>query len=71
MLSWSQYLARGSTTGADAVAVATTAAVPMSKVGEKLAPYNPTSPEAIEIAISLLNIGDGDVVYDLGCGDGR
>lgn len=41
------------------------------KVGESLAPFNPSDPKVVEVAISLLNLNDGDVVYDLGCGDGR
>lgn len=45
--------------------------MPPVKVGIKLAPYNPTSSEAIEIAIGLLDITEGDIVFDLGCGDGR
>ena len=40
-------------------------------VGEKLAPYNPTNYEALDIAIELLKIQETDIVYDLGCGDGR
>ena len=45
--------------------------VPPVKVGQKLAPYNPTNPDCLQIAIDLLEIIPGDVVYDLGCGDGR
>ena len=40
-------------------------------IGPKLAPFNPTSTEAIQIALDLLELQDGDVLYDLGCGDGR
>lgn len=40
-------------------------------VGEKLAPYNPTNLDAIDIAIDLLEIHSGDKIYDLGCGDAR
>jgi precorrin-6B methylase 2 len=40
-------------------------------IGEKLAPYNPTNVDAINIAINLLKIKEGDVLYDLGCGDAR
>ena len=42
-----------------------------SKVGVKLAPYNPTNIDAIHTAIRMLQIQDSDVIYDLGCGDGR
>jgi SAM-dependent methyltransferase len=34
-------------------------------------PYVPTRPEVMEIMLSLAEIGSRDVVYDLGCGDGR
>ena len=43
----------------------------MNFVGERLAPYNPTSIEAIRIALQLLNLRATDTLYDLGCGDGR
>jgi len=41
------------------------------KIGVKLAPYNPTNIDAIQIAIDMLAIQEKDVVFDLGCGDGR
>ena len=41
------------------------------KIGEKLAPFNPTSDLAITQALEYLNLTDKDVLYDLGCGDGR
>ena len=34
-------------------------------------PYVPTRPEVMEAMLSLAEIGSRDVVYDLGCGDGR
>ncbi|CAM9245659.1 unnamed protein product [Laminaria digitata] len=40
-------------------------------VGEKLAPFNPSGDEVIRVAIEMLQIGQEDIVYDLGCGDGR
>lgn len=40
-------------------------------VAEKLAPFNPTPPCAVEQALDALAVGPGDVLYDLGCGDGR
>ena len=40
-------------------------------IGPKLAPFNPTSTEAIKIALDLLELKDNDILYDLGCGDGR
>jgi SAM-dependent methyltransferase len=35
------------------------------------APYVPTRPEVMEVMLSLAEIGPRDIVYDLGCGDGR
>ena len=37
----------------------------------KLAPFNPTPDCAIAQALNALEVGEGDVLYDLGCGDGR
>ena len=37
----------------------------------KLAPFNPTTNEAIAKAVELLDVRAGDTVFDLGCGDGR
>lgn len=34
-------------------------------------PYVPTPPEVVEAMLKLGNVHKGDVVYDLGCGDGR
>jgi SAM-dependent methyltransferase len=34
-------------------------------------PYEPTPPEVVDAMIRLAGIREGDVVYDLGCGDGR
>ncbi len=36
-----------------------------------LAPYVPTPPEVVARMIELAAVGPKDVVYDLGCGDGR
>jgi len=36
-----------------------------------LAPYVPTPPEVADRMIALAEVGPKDVVYDLGCGDGR
>lgn len=41
------------------------------KVGDNLAPFNPTSVEVIDIVLSLLQLIDQDCFYDLGCGDAR
>ncbi|MGH9346376.1 MAG: SAM-dependent methyltransferase [Vicinamibacterales bacterium] len=37
----------------------------------ELAPYVPSSPEVVERMLALAKVGPKDVVYDLGCGDGR
>ena len=34
-------------------------------------PYVPTPPEVVEKMLALAEVRSGDVVYDLGCGDGR
>src|SRR5690606_3077337 len=34
-------------------------------------PYVPTKQEVVEEMLKLANVKPGDVVYDLGCGDGR
>jgi predicted O-methyltransferase YrrM len=34
-------------------------------------PYEPSAPEVVEAMLRLAGVGQGDVVYDLGCGDGR
>lgn len=36
-----------------------------------LAPYVPSSPEVVDRMLALARVGPNDVVYDLGCGDGR
>jgi SAM-dependent methyltransferase len=33
--------------------------------------YEPTPPDVVEVMLRLGNVKAGDVVYDLGCGDGR
>jgi SAM-dependent methyltransferase len=38
---------------------------------ERLAPFVATPPDVVERMLSLAKVGPGDVVYDLGCGDGR
>lgn len=39
--------------------------------GESLAPYVPTPHDVVEKMLTLGQVGKGDVVYDLGSGDGR
>jgi predicted O-methyltransferase YrrM len=34
-------------------------------------PYEPTPPEVVKVMLTLAGLRPGDVVYDLGCGDGR
>jgi precorrin-6B methylase 2 len=34
-------------------------------------PYEPTPPEVVRAMMDLAEVGPGDIVYDLGCGDGR
>lgn len=33
--------------------------------------YEPTAPDVVEVMLRLANVKAGEVVYDLGCGDGR
>src|SRR5215472_10290071 len=34
-------------------------------------PYVPTTPEAVKAMLQLADVKNTDVVFDLGCGDGR
>jgi ubiquinone/menaquinone biosynthesis C-methylase UbiE len=34
-------------------------------------PYVPTTPDVVERMLELAQVGAGDLLYDLGCGDGR
>jgi SAM-dependent methyltransferase len=53
------------------------ASAPASQTPEKrpdaahLAPYVPTPQEVVDRMLQLGGVGKADVVYDLGCGDGR
>jgi precorrin-6B methylase 2 len=38
---------------------------------QSLAPYVPTPPDVVERMLALARVTRDDVVYDLGCGDGR
>ena len=38
---------------------------------ERDVPYVPTPPEVVAAMVKLAGVRSGDVVYDLGCGDGR
>jgi SAM-dependent methyltransferase len=44
---------------------------PASGAAKPDVPYEPTSPEVVRAMLELAAVGPGDVVYDLGCGDGR
>lgn len=37
----------------------------------RLAPFNPTCSHAQEVALNFLSLSETDVLFDLGCGDGR
>jgi SAM-dependent methyltransferase len=59
-----------------AVAVCTALAVPGAQVpappaSASLAPYVPTPQDVVDRMLALANVTASDVVYDLGCGDGR
>ncbi len=43
----------------------------MSSKKEKLAPWIPSTKEVIVEALRIANVGDRDILYDLGAGDGR
>lgn len=51
--------------------MATESSAGSTKIGQKLAPFNPAGAEVVDIALELLQIKDNDVMYDLGCGDAR
>src|SRR5688500_399367 len=38
---------------------------------QSLAPYVPTPEDVVDRMLTLAEVKEGDVVYDLGCGDGR
>lgn len=44
---------------------------PGRTTGLKLAPFNPSSASVIAASLELLALQAGDVLFDLGCGDGR
>ena len=53
---------------ASAVLLAQTTAEPRRALD---VPYVPTTDEAVEAMLKLANVQKSDIVYDLGCGDGR
>ena len=46
-------------------------ASPAQSPQRSLAPYVPTPSDVVDRMLQLARVGPGDVVYDLGCGDGR
>jgi SAM-dependent methyltransferase len=53
------------------LALATLAIQPLAAQTRNLAPYVPTPADVVERMLTLAKVGPRDVVYDLGCGDGR
>lgn len=53
------------------LAAALLALLPAAPGGQSLAPYVPSPPEVVERMLALAKVTKDDVVYDLGCGDGR
>jgi SAM-dependent methyltransferase len=50
------------------------AAAPLARAQEAKpldVPYVPTPPEIVDLMLEMANVGSRDLVYDLGCGDGR
>ena len=45
--------------------------LPMTAQSRNLAPYVPTPADVVDRMLTLAKVGPRDVVYDLGCGDGR
>jgi SAM-dependent methyltransferase len=43
----------------------------LAPASQSLAPYVPSPPEVVDRMLSLAGVTKADVVYDLGCGDGR
>ena len=47
------------------------ASAPRAAASSSRAPFVATPPDVVERMLTLARVGPGDVVYDLGCGDGR
>jgi SAM-dependent methyltransferase len=54
-----------------AAAATTTDAGPVAEQPELVVPYVPTAPEVVDKMLQMAKVGKQDLVYDLGCGDGR
>jgi SAM-dependent methyltransferase len=52
-------------------AVSAQAPAPAAPAAQSLAPYVPTPHDVVERMLDLAGVAREDVVYDLGCGDGR
>jgi SAM-dependent methyltransferase len=57
--------------GALAVAAGGAAPRPAAQEPPRLAPFVATPPDVVDRMLTLARVGPSDVVYDLGCGDGR
>ena len=57
--------------GLTLVVVMTIMAITLSTQGRDLAPFVATPDEVVDRMLALAKVGPRDVVYDLGCGDGR
>jgi tRNA G37 N-methylase Trm5 len=54
-----------------AATVCTALSGQVAEESRSLAPYVPTPQDVVERMLTLAEVGPNDVVYDLGCGDGR
>jgi SAM-dependent methyltransferase len=52
-------------------ATTTSPSASSSRQTPSLAPYVPTPQDVVDRMLSVANVTSGDIVYDLGCGDGR
>lgn len=53
------------------VAAASLAGSAVTATAQSLAPFAATPPDVVDRMLTLASVGPKDVVYDLGCGDGR
>ena len=52
-------------------AAAATDTAPVAEPPELMVPYVPTAPEVVDRMLQMAKVEKKDLVYDLGCGDGR
>jgi SAM-dependent methyltransferase len=71
LMSRASALPVGDSAGAPAAGTAGPAAQAAATSHQSLAPYVPTPQDVVEKMLALAAVGKSDVVYDLGCGDGR